>query len=65
MNENNIENEDVLDWNFYLANPPQKPSVTVQVKLKYAGRRKPLPYVDYWYEDELGECENGICDSSV
>ena len=43
----NEEDLDVLDWDFYLENPPEPHySGTVKLKFKNLGRGKPVP-VDY------------------
>jgi hypothetical protein len=43
----NIE-EDVLDWDYCLKNPPFNPTTTVEVEIEYAGSSKPMPFADPW-----------------
>lgn len=42
--------EDVLDWDFYLENPPLKPTSTIELEFEYGGRSKPIPVTDPWDE---------------
>lgn len=42
--------EDVLDWDFYLENPPLKPVATIELEFEYRGRSKPIPVTDPWDE---------------
>ena len=42
--------EDALDWDFYLENPPPKPTATIELELEYGGRSKPIPVTDPWDE---------------
>lgn len=42
--------EDVLDWDFYLENPPLKPAATIELEFEYGGRSKPIPVTDPWDE---------------
>lgn len=44
------EAEDILDWDFYLKNPPLKPTSTIELEFEYGGRSKPIPVVDPWDE---------------
>lgn len=44
------EEEDILDWDFYLENPPLKPTSTIELEFEYGGRSKPIPVVDPWDE---------------
>ena len=44
------EEEDILNWDVAMATPPPRPSGTIQVKLKYTGRSKPIPVEDPWAE---------------
>ena len=43
------DEEDVLNWDVAIT-PPLRPSGTIRVRLKYKGRRKPLPIEDPWEE---------------
>jgi hypothetical protein len=36
----------LLNWDEYLANPPARPSGTIQVRLQRGGRSKPIPVPD-------------------
>jgi hypothetical protein len=40
------EEEDILDWDFYLENPPLKPTSTIELEFEYAGRSQPIPVTD-------------------
>jgi len=42
--------EDVLDWDFYLENPPLKPAATIELEFEYRGRSQPIPVTDPWDE---------------
>ncbi|MEG4442703.1 hypothetical protein QUB47_28040 [Microcoleus sp. AT9_B5] len=42
--------EDVLDWDFYLENPPLKPAATIELEFEYGGRSQPIPVTDPWNE---------------
>jgi hypothetical protein len=42
--------EDVLDWDFYLENPPLKPATTIELEFEYRGRSQPIPVTDPWDE---------------
>jgi len=42
--------EDVLDWDFYLENPPLKPTATIELEFEYGGRSQPIPVTDPWDE---------------
>ncbi|WP_449418288.1 hypothetical protein [Phormidium nigroviride] len=42
--------EDVLDWDFSLENPPIQPTSTIELKFEYGGRSKPIPVTDPWDE---------------
>lgn len=42
--------EDVLDWDFYLENPPLKPAATIELEFEYGGRSQPIPVTDPWDE---------------
>ncbi|MEG4204056.1 hypothetical protein QUA20_09020 [Microcoleus sp. Pol7_A1] len=42
--------EDVLDWDFYLENPPLKPAATIEFEFEYRGRSQPIPVTDPWDE---------------
>lgn len=35
--------DDILDWDVYIKNPPSRKSGTIKVKLIYKGRSKPIP----------------------
>jgi hypothetical protein len=38
-----FEEEDILAWDFYLENPPLKPTSTIELEFEYAGRSQPIP----------------------
>ena len=40
--------EDILNWDVAIQVPPPRPSGTIQVKLKYKGRSKPIPIENPW-----------------
>ena len=40
--------EDILNWDVAIENPPPRPSGTIRVKLKYKGRSKPIPVENPW-----------------
>lgn len=42
------DEEDILDWDVAIINPPPRPSGTIRVKLKYRGRSKPIPINNSW-----------------
>ena len=42
--------DDFLDWDAHIGTPPPRPSGTIRVKLKYKGRRKPIPIENFWEE---------------
>ena len=42
--------DDLLDWDAHIGTPPPRPSGTIRVKLKYKGRRKPIPVENFWEE---------------
>jgi len=42
--------EDVLDWDFCLENPPLKPAATIELEFEYRGRSQPIPVTDPWDE---------------
>ncbi|MBI3950041.1 MAG: hypothetical protein HY314_06265 [Acidobacteria bacterium] len=44
------EYENVLDWDARIEHPPLRPAGTIQVKLEYKGRSKPIPVTDPWSE---------------
>lgn len=42
--------EDVLDWDYYLKDPPFNPSTIIEVEIEYAGPREPMSFTDPWDE---------------
>ncbi|MEG4801719.1 hypothetical protein QUB63_17695 [Microcoleus sp. ARI1-B5] len=42
--------QDVLDWDLSLENPPLKPAATIELEFEYGGRSKPIPVSDPWDE---------------
>ncbi len=42
------DDEDLLDWDAAIIDPPPRPSGTIRVKLKYIGRSKPFPIDNFW-----------------
>lgn len=44
------EEEDIINWDFYLENPPMKPTSTIELEFEYAGRSQPIPVTDPWEE---------------
>ena len=42
------DDEDILDWDTAIIDPPPRPSGTIRVKLKYIGRSKPFPIDNFW-----------------
>ena len=43
------DEEDILKWDVVIP-PPPRPSGTIRVRLKFKGRRKPIPIEDPWEE---------------
>ncbi len=43
------DEEDILKWDVVIP-PPPRPSGTIRVRLKFKGRRKPIPIEDPWAE---------------
>jgi len=43
------DEEDILNWDAVIT-PPPRPSGTIKVRLKFKGRRKPIPIEDPWEE---------------
>ncbi len=43
------DEEDILNWDVVIT-PPPRPSGTIRVRLKFKGRRKPIPIEDPWAE---------------
>lgn len=42
--------EDILDWNYYLKDPPFNPSTIIEVEIEYAGSSEPMFFTDPWDE---------------
>ena len=42
------DEEEVLDWDVTIETTPSRPSGTMQVKLEYRGRSKPIPAENPW-----------------
>lgn len=41
-----VDEEDLVDWDVWLASPPPRPERTITVRLEYVGRDTPLPIHD-------------------
>jgi hypothetical protein len=52
-----IDEDEILNWDFYIENPPIREQGTIRVKLVYAGPAKPIPVESPWadepYDDEV------------
>ena len=44
------DEEDILNWDVTITPPPPRQSGTIQVKLIYKGRKKPMPVENPWEE---------------
>jgi hypothetical protein len=47
--------EDVLDWDYHLKQPPLNPANTVNVEIEYAGAIEFIPFADPWDDESLPE----------
>lgn len=41
-----VDEDNILDWDFYLKDPPLSKPRTIIMRAKYMGRAKPLPYIE-------------------